>query len=215
MSPIIKASGLPSDVQHVAFNLDDMAELADARLDLVRAEALKIVDQARRDADAIRAAAEKEGHRAADERTAQMLNQKLATLMPALEQAIGDVALSRQAWLAHWEQAAVSVSLAISAHVIRRELRQDPQISLSLVKEALELASGSSEIRVRLNPTDYETLGSEVKMLTEKISHLASAEIVADSSVSPGGCQIETRHGVIDQQIESQLARIEEELSGD
>jgi flagellar biosynthesis/type III secretory pathway protein FliH len=31
--------------------------------------------------------------------------------------------------------------------------------------------------------------------------------------VSPGGCVVETQQGRIDQQIETQLARIEEELT--
>jgi flagellar assembly protein FliH len=42
---------------------------------------------------------------------------------------------------------------------------------------------------------------------------LAPAEMIADPEISPGGCRIETLHGAIDQQFESQLARIEEELT--
>ena len=42
--------------------------------------------------------------------------------------------------------------------------------------------------------------------------HLAPSAIVADDAVSPGGCCVKTKFGVIDQQIESQLRRIEEEL---
>ncbi|MFQ5550985.1 MAG: FliH/SctL family protein [Gemmatimonadales bacterium] len=38
-------------------------------------------------------------------------------------------------------------------------------------------------------------------------------DIVADSAVSPGGCFVETEFGNIDQQFETQLARIEEELT--
>ena len=38
------------------------------------------------------------------------------------------------------------------------------------------------------------------------------AEIIAEASVSPGGCRVETRFGTIDQTFEAQLARVEEEL---
>jgi flagellar biosynthesis/type III secretory pathway protein FliH len=37
--------------------------------------------------------------------------------------------------------------------------------------------------------------------------------VVADESISPGGCRIETRYGEVDQQIEAQLRRIEEDLA--
>jgi flagellar biosynthesis/type III secretory pathway protein FliH len=37
--------------------------------------------------------------------------------------------------------------------------------------------------------------------------------VVADPQVSLGGCRVETRFGVIDQQFEAQLARIEQELT--
>ena len=40
---------------------------------------------------------------------------------------------------------------------------------------------------------------------------LGDAELVADPAITPGGCRVETRFGVIDQQFETQLARIEEE----
>ncbi len=44
------------------------------------------------------------------------------------------------------------------------------------------------------------------------MSGLGETQIVADASVSPGGCRVETRFGSIDQTFEAQLARVEEEL---
>jgi flagellar assembly protein FliH len=42
---------------------------------------------------------------------------------------------------------------------------------------------------------------------------LAGAELSGDPQISPGGCRVETQFGTIDQQFESQLKRIEEELT--
>jgi len=36
---------------------------------------------------------------------------------------------------------------------------------------------------------------------------------VADPDITPGGCRVDTQFGSIDQQLETQLARIEEELT--
>ena len=43
------------------------------------------------------------------------------------------------------------------------------------------------------------------------MSGLGETQIVADASVSPGGCRVETRFGTVDQTFEAQLARVEEE----
>ena len=56
-------------------------------------------------------------------------------------------------------------------------------------------------------------LGKQAQQLIGQLSRVASAEVVADAAISPGGCRVETRHGVIDQRIETQLARIEAELT--
>jgi flagellar assembly protein FliH len=91
-------------------------------------------------------------------------------------------------------------------------LRQQPEITLALVREALELAGGSPGLRVCLNPDDHRALAAQAQALTAAVSPLGAAEIVADEDVTPGGCRVESHFGSIDQQIESQLKRIEEEL---
>ena len=51
-----------------------------------------------------------------------------------------------------------------------------------------------------------------MQLLVQEMSGLGETQIVADASVSPGGCRVETRFGSIDQTFEAQLARVEEEL---
>jgi flagellar biosynthesis/type III secretory pathway protein FliH len=54
-------------------------------------------------------------------------------------------------------------------------------------------------------------LDSQREPIEQQFNQLATAKIVADPDISPGGCRVVTDYGVIDQQIESQLARIEQE----
>jgi flagellar assembly protein FliH len=68
-------------------------------------------------------------------------------------------------------------------------------------------------VRLHLNPADHASLGSQVQRLLMETSGLGPTEIVADAAITAGGCRVETRFGVIDQQFEVQLARIEEELA--
>lgn len=216
MSTIIRANDKNRGVCGVPFNFDDMTDKAHRYLDQIRAEAGRILADAKQEADAIRRQAEAEGRRAGQEAFEQTVQKQLAgqlaTLMPALKQTIRDIQHAKQAWLAHWERSAVHVAAAIARRIVRRELSRTPEITLTLVREALELAAGSSQLRIHLNPTDHETLASQVENLIRELSTLEATQLVADPEITPGGCRVETRFGVIDQQIEAQLARIEEEL---
>ncbi len=217
VASVIKSNDSRSGIQGVAFNFDDMAVKAGQYLDKVKAEAVQIVVKAKQEAAVARQQAEAEGRRSAQKAVEQIvqkqLAQQLATLMPALQQAIEDIQHAKQAWLTHWEKSGVHLATAIASRIIRRELTTQPDIPLNLIREALELAVGSTQVCLHLNPADHSTLGSQAQLLVKEVSGLGPTEIVADPSVSPGGCRVETRFGSIDQQFDVQLARIEEELT--
>lgn len=225
MSGIIKATDNNNAVQCVAFNLDDMAARAERHvhqcLDQLRAEGNKIVAKAKEEAQSIRKQAEVEGRKAGEtagraaieQIVERQLSEQLGTLLPALKQMVEEICHAKQAWLTHWEKNVVHLAAAIAQRVIRRELTAQPEISLALVREALELASGSSQVRVYMNPADHAALGTQVQTLVKEFSPLAPAELLADPQITSGGCRVDTQFGSIDQQLEIQLARIEAELT--
>jgi flagellar assembly protein FliH len=204
-------------VQPVAFSFADMRGQANDYLNVVRREAAKIVQAAHGEAAQIRRQAEVAGRKAAESAIERILDEKVGqrmqTLVPALEQLVAQVNDAKGELLSQWQRSSVRVATAIAERIIRRQLDRQPQITVDLVKEALRLAAGSTEITVHMNPTDYENLGSQVNQLAETLSQLAPSSVVADPEVTPGGCRVESRYGEIDLQIESQLRRIEEELN--
>jgi flagellar assembly protein FliH len=212
MSTIIRATDRNSETQGVAFNFDDMTAEADRHLTKIRTEAARIVVKAQQEADSIRRRAEEEGHQSALLEIEKMVSQQLSTVLPSLKQAVQGIEDARHAWMSHWESGTISLAAAIAKRLIRRELSQQPEITLSLVREALELAAGSSQLRILLSPHDYAALGEQTRILAEELSAHTEVEVKADAEVTPGGCRVETRFGVIDQQFEAQLQRIEEEL---
>ncbi|MBN2477098.1 MAG: hypothetical protein JXB62_20995 [Pirellulales bacterium] len=213
MPTIIRATNRNRGTQCVAFNFDDMALRASQYLEKVRSDARQIVSEAQQKADAVRKRAEQEGRQAALQTVEEMVRKQLGTVLPALRNVIEDIQHAKQAWLTHWEASAVHVAAAIAERLIRRELAATPEITLTLVREALELASGSSHLRIHVNPEDREAMGRQVEMLISELTTLTTAELVADPEISCGGCRVETDFGIIDQQFEAQLKRIEEELT--
>jgi flagellar assembly protein FliH len=212
MATIIRATDAPPGLQAVPLNFDDIAAQADQHLARARIDAAHIVAEAHHQADSIRREAAEAGCKAAMQDVERVAAERLAPLLTALSDAAAEVQQARQAWLSRWQSAVVRLAAAIAARIVRRELQLQPEITVELVREALELAAGSPNIRLHLNPEDYRVLGNQVRTLTAAMSSLGSAEVIPDAAISRGGCLVETRFGTIDQQIESQLKRIEEEL---
>jgi flagellar assembly protein FliH len=204
-------------VQPVAFSFSDMRGQANDYLGTVRSEAAKIVQQAHQQAEQIRRQAEAAGRKAAEAAIERVLDERVGkrmeTLLPALETLLADMYDTKAQLLNRWEQSALQVATAIAERIIRREVAQDPQITLDLIRDTLRLAAGMTEISLHISPTDYENLGTQINRLAETVGHLAPTAIVADPDVTPGGCRVKTKFGEIYQQIESQLRRIGDELA--
>jgi flagellar assembly protein FliH len=217
MSTIIKSGGSTRNIQRIALNLEDLKRNAATYLEKVRSQADQIIADANRQAEGVRKRAEEEGKQAAMQAAEKVLDvkvgQRMQSALPALQQVIAGIADAKQAWLGHWERCAVKLATAIAAKVLRRAATDAPDVTLALVREGLEMAAGSTKIRIHLHPTDHDTLKGQVNRLAEELRQLGQSEVVADPEITAGGCRIETLHGAIDQQFETQLARIEEELT--
>lgn len=217
MSIVIKASGPNRAIDGMSFNFDDIGDRANQYLEQVRRQGADILAKAQQDAIAIRQQAEVQGRAAALEAAKRILDEKvsqqLTTLLPALREAIERIHAAKAHWLLHWEKTAVHVAAAIAGRVIRRELERTPEITLTLVREALELASGSEDIQLRMHPDDLAAMGEHVQNLADELSRLAKPEIIGDPQIAKGCCRIDTRFGFIDQQWGAQLDRIEQELT--
>jgi flagellar assembly protein FliH len=202
--------------QPVAFSFADMHGQAKDYLESVRREAAKIVQLAHSQAEQIRRQAEATGRAAAAVAAERMLDEKIAkrmdTLLPALEELIRHVNDAKAELLNQWERAARRVVTAIAERVIRRRLEKEPEIALDVIGEALGLAAGTADITLHVSQDDYENLGRQIERLASTLSHLAPSQILANSDISPGGCRVKTKFGEIDQRIEAQLHRIEQDL---
>jgi flagellar biosynthesis/type III secretory pathway protein FliH len=216
MAGIIKAAStesLATSEPARAFQFDDMGR---SYLGHVQTEAAKIIAEARQEAAKIKAKATEEGKQAAiaavEASLRARLEQQLKSGLAALAQASRKIEKSRHAWQQHWETHAVRLAAAMAERLCRRELTRDPDITLTWVHEALELAAGNAQISLRLNPADHAALAPQVQRIAQQIAGLAPVQIVVDDAITPGGCRVETQFGSLDQQLEAQLARLTEEL---
>lgn len=225
---ILKASSARDLNARVAFNFEDLREQAAAQLVQARQEAERIVDEARREADGLRAKAIadgkalglKEGMQNAqqliDQHSKTVVDQRLAehlkSTLPAVALVADGLQGERDAWLLRWEESALQLSIAIAEKLLHTQLNRQPQLAQGMIRQALQLAVGQTELIVRFHPADLERLGSHAAELVRSLTNCAQPQLVPDAALNPGDCVVETRNGEIDARLDTMLQRIVDEL---
>ena len=103
--------------------------------------------------------------------------------------------------------------MGFSEQIIHREVSADPKIILTIIENALQSSVRADQYRIRLNPADLENVTQQKPLFLASISGLKNLSIETDSSISPGGCRIDSDLGDVDATIETQLEAIHQALN--
>ncbi|MGM0594822.1 MAG: flagellar assembly protein FliH [Pseudomonadota bacterium] len=110
------------------------------------------------------------------------------------------------------EQELVALSMAVARQLIRREIEQDPEQVIAVVREAMgELPSAARNVRIHLHPDDAALVREAFS--TEQ-ADTAPWQVVEDVTQTRGGCRIESDTSRIDATVEKRLNAIIVELMG-
>jgi flagellar assembly protein FliH len=108
--------------------------------------------------------------------------------------------------------ALLDLALEVARQVLRGELAVRRDAVLPAVREAIALiVDHTAHPRVHLSPQDFDLVSAE---LDADAGH-RGCRFVADPSVPPGGCRIETQQGEIDATLETRWRRVVATLGGD
>jgi flagellar assembly protein FliH len=225
---LLKANDVRGLGSKVVFNFDDLRQRGDAYMDSVRNQITEMLANAESEVAELRKSAHQRGYEegrreglqnASDsiEQRARQIAEKtaadgLATALPALKSVAESLAVERDRWVADWEAIAVRLAAAIAERLLGSELRLKPELAREMIREALQLAVGAPRIRVHLHTDDASLLGTQAADVVRALAACGEAEVVADNSLTRGGCLIETQHGQIDARIETVMDRIVAEL---
>ena len=142
----------------------------------------------------------------------ELRDRLLATTLPAMKSAAEKLVIERDRWLTEWEATAVRLAAAIAERLIKRRLELNPDLAREMIRSALQLAVGTPQIRLRLNPEDASLLGEHAAEVVRALAACGDAQIVPDHGLSRGSCVVQTQHGTIDARLETLLQRIVSEL---
>lgn len=112
------------------------------------------------------------------------------------------------------ERQIIEIAISIARKILKREIEENPMTILPVVKEALQKVMDQDLIVLRVNPEDTEMLKHAQRDLQQIIGGEKQLSIIADQTINPGGCMIDTSCGTVDASIDNQLSVIKLALQG-
>jgi len=98
----------------------------------------------------------------------------------------------------------------ISKKVIGKEIRDNPETILSIIRETFEVSSQKDDVVLRVSDEDYEYVVKNKDKLLENITDIRELKIVKDKKLSKGSCLVESRYGIVDGSWETKFEILEQ-----
>lgn len=188
-----------------------MAWTADPRelLKMARAEAEMILSEASSKAEEVRLQAYDEGYQKGHADGLDEARAAAAEHMNRITDLAESVAADMTRIMNNAEEGVVRLALAVAEKIVLKSLSEDRPIVVGMVRWALEQVDPMEVLRVRVNPEDYDMLRSYWED-GQIGSGGGKFELMPDARVQVGGCIIDTNKSVLDAQIGTKLAEIEQ-----
>ena len=132
----------------------------------------------------------------------------LLNVFRGLRTAAEDIQILREKVLRESEDDLLALTRAIARKVIGREVLQDREIVVRLIKRALMGLKEQDELLIRLHPDDHALLTTYKSETLKSELSVINFTLKPDSSVEIGSCQVETERGTVDAGFEAQLEEI-------
>ena len=123
-------------------------------------------------------------------------------MLRRLAQTIEELATVRSEMIHRTERQAVQLVLAIAERIVQREVTLDRGLLVGMVRVALDRLGEYGTATIRLHPDDYQAIGAKGSFDS------APVQVVADASVSRGGCHVQSDFGFMDVSPESQFREL-------
>lgn len=212
----------PSELARTLLNTAPLAAFAARRardiMERAESEAAALLEAARAEQEATSEKARRQGYEdgraeglAAGAEAAEQAARERLDLLRAI---VDEMARSRDAVVARYEDEIVQLALAVAARIVRRESSLSADTVRQLLQESLPRTGGTMNITITVNPIDMAALEADASAIVGYSDGRAKVEWVADESITPGGCIVETERGGIDATVETRVARIVESLLG-
>jgi len=173
------------------------------------AEAGRVLDAARAEADGIRAGARSAREAARIEGFEEGRNAARAEAVEILVAARADAEQVR----ADARDMAVALAVRMAEKIVGRVVELAPAILADIAAQALAASRArDGVITVRVHPADLAAVAVARPGLTDRLAGRAELRLISDETVGRFGCVVESRAGRLDGRLMTQLAALERAL---
>ncbi len=190
-------------------------------------EAKNIVEGARRQAESIVLAAQKqagyikeeaykkgfeegrkEGERLARQEKEREMEEEISRFRALAEKMVS----SYNEVIKKAEASLVKLAVKIAEKVIKDESSSRQEVLENMVRDGISRLQEKTNIKVRVNPEQLSFLKDKREEFLSSFEDIKGFEIVPDDTVSKGGCVVETPTGSVDLRIDKQVEEIKKNI---
>jgi flagellar assembly protein FliH len=224
--PLIKSSNVPATA--AVFSMADIEAHARDILRRAREKAEAIVAQTQLECQSLTESARREGFEEGrreglsagksegielgrKEAIAQH-HERLEKLCTTLQALVRELEQSRLRLNSSAAEHLTRVALATAGKLARRAGAIDPEVLKAQLTNAATLVTHAEDVRLAVHPSQRAILLEMLPEVGRDWPSLQHVELVEDASISPGGCRIYTRQGLVDAELDAQISQIAAEL---
>lgn len=107
----------------------------------------------------------------------------------------------------------VQLAFHMASRIAHAEIKADPQATAAAIRSAVQTAQQEEEVTVQVAASQLDFLETLKKEMNREFEFMKKIKLVADPSVTEGGCIIETNYGVVDARVEERVSKLWETIS--
>jgi len=131
--------------------------------------------------------------------------EQLENLLSSLQESIPEI-------ISQSEEVLLQLVFSMVRRIIPTLSEHQEQLITHTLKNILREAQLEGKIKILINPADMQTVQEMREQFRKQLPDISDIFIVEDSTISRGGCLIETGLGKLDGRIETQLNELENQL---
>lgn len=202
------------------FNLRDIVDEGRTRLEECRVQSQQILEQAKRDVDEIRKAAEQRGYQEGLERAAVDADKKLKA--EAEQQAKASTQVMQQAvaklhdtfadWMEQYSSVLTNIAISATEKIVQRRLIDEPELLVSWAGEAMHSTRSATRLTLVLHPETLAQIGPSIESLVASPGLPEETHIEADETLAKNAVVVRQNGGEVHAGLTAQLQRLQELL---
>ena len=199
----------PAAIEEITNNANVEAERI---LSEAAAEAERVIEEANRQAEAIRNEARQAGHDEGYLSGVEEGNKKAEEIEKAYQEKEAELKADYEKRISELEPMFVDKLTDIYEHIFNVKLKDEKDIALYLLKDAVRNVEGAKNFLVHVSKDDFAYVSEHKEELMQGLPGTSGMEIVEDMTLSGSECFVEAESGIFDCSLGTELSLLRKEL---